>query len=152
MPCCSTATQWRGILFHPECCEPHGQKPCSCTVTRPWGSKIKDEQPKLEASKHSCQAGISRPEDCSITSAPAHIGQQFCTTSYSFPQLFPSSLCLPTIIPTWALLLSLTSSLFCLFGVQGLSVRLLSIHTTWKCWKNQSSPFLVRSASCLRIL
>lgn len=55
--------------------------------------------------------------------------------SYSFPQLFPSFLCLPTITPTCALLLSPTSSLFCLFGVQGLSVRLLSIHTAWKCLK-----------------
>lgn len=122
MPCCSTSTQWKGILFHSECYEPPGQKPCLCTATWPWGLKIKDEQPKSEASRHSCQAGISRPEDCSITNAPAHVGWQFCTISYSFPQLFPSSLCLPTITPTCALLLSPTSSLFCLFAIQGLSV------------------------------
>lgn len=132
----STPAQWKGILLHSEGYEPPGQKPCLCTATWPWGLKIKDEQPKYEASRHSCRAVISRPNDCSVMNAPAHVGWLFCTIPYPFPQLFPSSLCLPTVTPTCALFLSPTSSLFCLWRVQGLTGRLLFIQRTitakWK--------------------
>lgn len=76
---------------------------------------------------------------------------QFCTISYSFPQLFPSSLCLPTIIPTCG-----SASLPYLFPFLSLwSPRSFCQASFCSCSMEvlifQSSQFLVRSASCLRI-
>ena len=144
VPTSSAPAQWKGILLHSEGYEPPGQKPCLCTTTWAWGLKIKDEQPKYEASRHSCQAGISRPDDCSIMNALTHLSWLFCTIPYSLPQLLPSSVCLPTVTPTCALFLSPASSPFCLFGVQGLTGRCLFIQTL----QNESSQFLLCLADC----
>lgn len=86
VPCSSTPAQYKGILLRSEGSEPPGQKPCLCIATWPWGLKIKDEQPKYKASRHSCQAAISRTEDCSVMNALAHVGWLVYTIPYSFSQ------------------------------------------------------------------
>lgn len=86
-----------------------------------WTAKIRGQQTQLSGRDQ---------QTCSIMNTAAHAGWLFCTILYPFPQLFPSSLCPPTIIPICALFLSPISSPFCLFRVQGLTSRLQVIQPT----------------------